>query len=458
MEEQLVGSIDLNIGKNYLNDWNVHYAIREIIANALDEGKNEIPELIEKAEEEYIIRDFSSGLKIENFIMMGSDKANNKNVIGKFGVGLKDALGVLNNNGIRVKIITNKYIFKPNMQQKSRIMRIKTLHVQVYRNSEQSFRGTMFILRNCKREYIEQAKNEFLIYKNQKTQIIEKTCYGDILIKENNVADIYINGMKISEDRNLSFSYNIKSISARLKSAINRERKYVNRDAYREDIKRIINKCKEKHVLDAFEEQLRKTYSDNSYSEIKWNTVLVTVSNYIISKYKHKNVKFIGNVDIQNKKELYDLLCKSSNAEIINVSQKIKEDIKKYKEDIIGDSLFIEDSNSYITEKDLLSIGELDESRRKVLEEAIYILKKVDFIKNDYISIDNIKVSRVSVGSFMHKEGIVIPLNSLTDLETCAVKIINVLSSLGDNSTEYKDKIVGNLIKIIYERNKSIKN
>lgn len=73
MDGKLVDNIDLNIGKNYLNDWNVYYAIREIIANALDEGKNKMPEIIEKAEGEYIIRDFSSGLKTENFIMMKSD-------------------------------------------------------------------------------------------------------------------------------------------------------------------------------------------------------------------------------------------------------------------------------------------------------------------------------------------------------------------------------------------------
>lgn len=59
----------------------------------------------------------------------------------------------------------------------------------------------------------------------------------------------------------------------------------------------------------------------------------------------------------------------------------------------------------------------------------------------------------------MHEEyGIIIPLDSLIDLETCAVKIINVSSSLGNNSAEFKDKIVGNLIKIIYERNMSANN
>jgi hypothetical protein len=53
----------------------------------------------------------------------------------------------------------------------------------------------------------------------------------------------------------------------------------------------------------------------------------------------------------------------------------------------------------------------------------------------------------------MHKEdGIVIPLSSLINLETCSVKIINVLSSFDANSTEFKDTVVGRLIKIIHDR------
>ena len=74
-----------------------------------------------------------------------------------------------------------------------------------------------------------------------------------------------------------------------------------------------------------------------------------------------------------------------------------------------------------------------------VLEESIDILKDVNLLKNDYVSINNIKISRVAIGCTMHEEyGIIIPVSSLIDLETCTVKIINVLSSLGTNSTEFK--------------------
>lgn len=457
MDKQQVDIIDLNIGENYLNDWEVYYALREIIANALDEQNDGQIEVIEKSEDEYIIRDFGSGLKIENFIMMGSNKATKNNVIGKFGVGLKDALGVLINNDIEVEIMTAKSTFELNMKEKSQTTKIKTLHVYIYENIKNDFKGTEFSLKKCKREYIEQAKNEFLIYKGNKVKVIEETHYGDILEKENSNADIYINGMKISEDNNLVFSYNIKNVSSKLKKGINRERKYVSREAYREDIKKIIEKSRKTFILDTFEKQLKRTCSDNSYSEIKWNTVLISTSNYIINKYKHKNVRFIGNEDIQENKELYDLLCKSKDTELINVSQKIKKDIEKHRKEIKEDNLFIEDS--FIIEEELLSKGDLNDSQRKVLEESIDILKDVDLLKSDYVSINNIKISRVAVGSTMHKEyGIIIPLSSLIDLETCTVKIINVLSSLGTNSTEFKDLIVGNLIKIIHERNMSKNN
>lgn len=52
--------------------------------------------------------------------------------------------------------------------------------------------------------------------------------------------------------------------------------------------------------------------------------------------------------------------------------------------------------------------------------------------------------------------GIIIPLDALNDLQTCAVKIINVISSIGNNSTDFKDIIVGRLVEIIAECNKCL--
>lgn len=453
MDKHLIGTIDLNIGENYLNHWEVYHAIREIIANALDEkGKKDI-EITGNEEKGFIIRDYAGGLIPNNFVMDGSNKENRKDVIGKFGVGLKDAIGVLYNNGIVVTIRTAKYLFEVGVKENSSIITSKILSVYVYENNEKDFIGTEFVLKNCKEEYIKLAKMEFLLFRNPRQ--IEKTKYGQVLEKENEYADIYVCGMKVSEDWNLEFSYNITNMSADLRKGLNRERKYVSRDAYREDIKNIIKKCSEIEILDAFEKQLKRTYGDNNYSEIKWNVVLIKITKYIINKYKHKDVRFISSEDIINNRDLYNILCKDMDVEVIEISKKIKMDLIKYKKDIIDDNLFYDDS--IIIEKELLTKEELTEKQRMVLEESIKILKKIDLLKSDYISIENIKISRVDTAKTIHEGyGIIISLSSLVDIETCSVKIINVSASLGDNSAEFKEKIFGNLIKIIYEQSSKI--
>ncbi|MBQ3621896.1 hypothetical protein II941_03890 [bacterium] len=52
--------------------------------------------------------------------------------------------------------------------------------------------------------------------------------------------EIFVNGMKISDDENLIFNYNILETNAALRKALNRERKNLSRDAYRDAIIRIL--------------------------------------------------------------------------------------------------------------------------------------------------------------------------------------------------------------------------
>src|SRR3954452_13860924 len=90
---------DLNI-KRVLEHWEVHHALRELIANALDEqvlsGTEDI--LITKDPMvRWHIVDRGRGLRIEHFTLNEDPEkaAAAGRVIGKFGVGLKDALATL---------------------------------------------------------------------------------------------------------------------------------------------------------------------------------------------------------------------------------------------------------------------------------------------------------------------------------------------------------------------------
>ena len=85
---------DLNI-EEILENWETHHAVREIIANAIDE------QLLTKTKEvdifknngSWIIRDFGRGIKHTHLTQNeNQEKLTNPSVIGKFGIGLKDAL------------------------------------------------------------------------------------------------------------------------------------------------------------------------------------------------------------------------------------------------------------------------------------------------------------------------------------------------------------------------------
>jgi hypothetical protein len=89
-------SFDLNI-EEVLENWEVEHALREIIANALDEqvisNTAEI-EITKDEQSDWRIRDYGRGLQIEHFTLNENKEKLDapSGVIGKFGVGLKDAL------------------------------------------------------------------------------------------------------------------------------------------------------------------------------------------------------------------------------------------------------------------------------------------------------------------------------------------------------------------------------
>ena len=98
---------DLNIDK-ILPDWELKHAIREIIANALDEQKLSNTQEIQIFKDTsgfWHIRDFGRGIEIKDFTQnQNNEKLNSQKVIGKFGIGLKDAIATFDRNQVDIKI------------------------------------------------------------------------------------------------------------------------------------------------------------------------------------------------------------------------------------------------------------------------------------------------------------------------------------------------------------------
>jgi hypothetical protein len=164
---------DLNIEK-VLEDWEVYHAVREVIANALDEqaltNTSEIKIVKEKGE--WHIRDFGRGIKYEHLTQNECDEKlkNPEKVIGKFGVGLKDAFATFDRKNIKVLIKSKFSDITLGKSSKADFEDITTLHALVSEPSNPKMKGTDFILRGIKDKDIELAKEFFLKFSSSATR------------------------------------------------------------------------------------------------------------------------------------------------------------------------------------------------------------------------------------------------------------------------------------------------
>jgi hypothetical protein len=262
---------DLNI-EEVLGNWEIEHALREVIANALDEqviSRTAEIEISKDRQGDWHIRDFGRGLQIEHFTLNENQEKLSalSGIIGKFGVGLKDALATFHRRGVGVLIRSPFGTFRLKQEHKHCFSDIVTLHVE-YDNSHSNMRGTEFILHGVTDADMAKAKSLFLKFAGE--EILETNTYGQLLRHKGNSGRVYILGVFASEEPNFLFSYNITSLTESMKKRLNRERLNVARTTYAERIKAILknSKCKAVHRL--LVEQVRKRATGEQCDEMGW--------------------------------------------------------------------------------------------------------------------------------------------------------------------------------------------
>ena len=262
---------DLNIEK-ILEDWEVYHAIREVIANAIDEQmltQTKDIEIFKDPESKWHIRDYGYGLKYEHLTQKeNNEKLKNPHVIGKFGIGLKDALATFDRKGVKVFIKSKYNDITLAKSQKHGFKDIITLHAYIAPPSDPNFIGTEFILDGARGGDVEKAKDLFLKFSGER--IIEITKYGEVLEKNGKTGKIYINGVKVAEEGNFLFTYNITSLTNKIRKALNRERTNVGRGAYSDRVKSILLACKSKEVAEHLVNDLENYSTGEMYDELGW--------------------------------------------------------------------------------------------------------------------------------------------------------------------------------------------
>lgn len=99
--------------------------------------------------------------------------------------------------------------------------------------------------------------------------------FGEVLSKNSPCSRIYVNGVTGAEEENFLFLYNITSLTAAIKKALNRERTNVGRTAYSGRIKSILLSCDGKVVAQALIDDLRHFEAGTLHDELTWTDVSV---------------------------------------------------------------------------------------------------------------------------------------------------------------------------------------
>lgn len=458
-----VKKFDLNI-EEILEDWEVHDAIREVIANAIDEQlltETRDIEIFKESKGKWHIRDYGRGLKYGHLTQKEDDeKLSNPHVIGKFGIGLKDAFATFNRKGVKVSVKSKHGDITLAKSQKHYFEDIITLHAYVSPPSDPNFVGTEFVLDGVTDEDIEKAKDLFLRFSGEK--VIESTRYGDVLQKKGRIARIYVNGVKVAEEENFLLSYNVTSLTSEIRKALNRERSNVGRSAYSGRVKSILLSCKGKEVAEYLVKDLKEYYTGEMHDELKW----IDVQEHAVKILNAtERVVFFTTEELMCATNMVDE-AKMSGYKIVTIPENLKQRIQGSK-DISG--TLIRDLGQFYSEyNESFEFKFIDSSDLALPERRIFgkTNEILDLMGGKPRKIREIKISetmRKELRSFIEREGvweestgrIIIKRSQLKSIEeysgTLLHEVAHAISGTTDVSREFEDELT-RLLGIISSR------
>jgi hypothetical protein len=391
---------DLNI-KRILEAWETCHAVREIIANALDEQiltNTKDVEISKDRRSVWHIRDFGRGLKYEH-LTQNEDAEKLKNasrVIGKFGVGLKDAFATLSRRKIEVFIRSRHNDISLAQVPKHGFPDVLTLHAVVDPPSDPHLVGTDATLSGVSDADIAAAKNFFLKFSNE--VVLDETNYGQILqTKGGRKPRIYVTGMLVAEEEGFAFSYNITSLTEKMRKALNRERTNVGRGVYTDRVKQMLLASKAGTVAETLAEDLQKMEQGTNRDEVEWMDVAVHACKVLNASQR---VVFVTASDLSTFRDAIDH-AQNDGLKVVTVPENIKKSLRgvtDLKGNPVRDLGVFQSEYLKSFEFKFVSPEKLSKSEQKVFEQREKIADLVGGLPK---KVKNIKVSETMRPDFL---------------------------------------------------------
>jgi len=459
-------NFDLNIEK-ILENWEMHHAIREIIANALDEQlltKTKDVEIFKNGNS-WIIRDFGRGIKYTHLTQNeNQEKLSSTSVIGKFGIGLKDALATFDRRGALVTAKSRHSRIAIAKSPKQGFQDIVTLHAIIEDPNEVDFVGTEFELNGVTDKDIEAAKKLFLKFSGE--EAIETTKQGQVIKRNVGHGNIYINGVKVAEEDNFLFSYNITTLSASIKKALNRERTNVGRSAYTDSIKKILLSSTKKEVAEILAKDLTNINRGTAHDELAW----IDVQEHSVKILNQQGkCLFVTSFEAMQHPDMIDQ-ARSSGHEVITIPENLKLKIQDAKDlsgnPIIDIGQFVENYNDSF-EFSFIEPDKLNDKEKSVYQFTSKILdlfgeppKKVKEIKISSTMRKNFFAEVETLGCWDQKSSSIVlsrkTLRSISDYSgTLIHELIHAKTGYDDVTRVFENSLtekIGDICKLILDK------
>jgi hypothetical protein len=262
-------------------------------------------------------------------------------VIGKFGVGLKDALAVLYRHGVEVTIHSRHNTFTVEEAAKVEFEDVETLHALVQPPEHPGLEGTSVVLDGVNEGDVELAKENFLRFSDE--VLIEETAFGEVYENAGDEANIYVTGLRVATEPAFMFSYNITNTTKRIRDALNRERSNVGRSAYTPRVKKILQECKSENIAERLVSEFERFEEGTEREELGWKPIRLHAAKLLNAQ---KEVVF---TTVEEQREQRDLVdhARQDGYDVVTVPENIRDELRNVS-DVEGNEM--RDINVYGTE------------------------------------------------------------------------------------------------------------
>lgn len=212
---------ELTISTEYVPDWNVTHAIRELFQNAIDNevmnAENKMYFNYNKDTETLSIGNKTSKLELDTLLLGSSSKRDSEDTIGKHGEGYKIAFMVLLRCGKTINVYNygNRETWEAKLIKSRRYNGALVPMVDVNKKAVFTKVPSHDLLIEIggikEEEYAEIVESNLHLKTIDEDKVVSGGIYGRALLGEDYTGKIYVNGLYICGLNNFKYGYDIRA-------------------------------------------------------------------------------------------------------------------------------------------------------------------------------------------------------------------------------------------------------